>query len=85
VEHPLRSIDRFVDLGGVRCELAPAYSTIGIGHASGMIWQAAERQNRRRHLSTTRFGQMPRTLTAVPVIGGIQLAHDANRSAAPQH
>jgi hypothetical protein len=28
-EHLLRSIDRFVDLDGVRCELAPFYSEIG--------------------------------------------------------
>lgn len=28
-EHLLRSIDRFVDLGGVRCELAPFYSEMG--------------------------------------------------------
>src|SRR5713101_8553635 len=28
-EHLLRSIDRFVDLDGVRCELAPFYSPIG--------------------------------------------------------
>jgi transposase len=28
-EHLLRSIDRFVDLGGIRCELAPFYSEIG--------------------------------------------------------
>jgi transposase len=29
VEHLLRSIDRFVDLDGVRCELAPFYSEVG--------------------------------------------------------
>src|ERR1700680_4387797 len=28
-EHLLRSVDRFVDLDGVRCELAPFYSTLG--------------------------------------------------------
>ena len=28
-EHLLRSIDRFVDLDGVRCELAPFYSEVG--------------------------------------------------------
>src|SRR5690348_9314747 len=28
-EHLLRSIDRFVELDGVRCELAPFYSEIG--------------------------------------------------------
>src|SRR5579862_4021240 len=29
VEHLLRSIDRFVELDGVRCELAPFYSEVG--------------------------------------------------------
>src|SRR5713101_127204 len=28
-EHLLRSVDRFVDLDGVRCELAPFYSEVG--------------------------------------------------------
>jgi len=28
-EHLLRSIDRFVELGSVRCELAPFYSDVG--------------------------------------------------------
>jgi transposase len=28
-EHLLRSIDRFVELDGVRCELAPFYSEVG--------------------------------------------------------
>jgi len=28
-EHLLRSIDRFVELDGVRCELAPFYSDVG--------------------------------------------------------
>jgi hypothetical protein len=28
-EHPLRSIDRFVELDGVRCELAPYNSEVG--------------------------------------------------------
>src|ERR1700743_3136805 len=28
-DHLLRSIDRFVDLDGVRCELAPFYSEVG--------------------------------------------------------
>src|SRR4029077_19413119 len=28
-EHLLRSLDRFVDLDGVRCELAPFYSEVG--------------------------------------------------------
>src|ERR1700748_42585 len=28
-EHLLRSIDRFVELEGIRCELAPVYSELG--------------------------------------------------------
>src|SRR3981081_2017807 len=39
-EHLLRSIDRFVELDGLRCELAPFYSEKGLSSidAERLIW-----------------------------------------------
>jgi len=47
-EHLVRSIDRFVDLAGVRCELAPFYSEMGRPsmRADWRIWRAPASSNR---------------------------------------